>query len=262
MLKFLLLLLTCFSLTAFSQTIPPEKIVLTSTNHVLINQAITQKSVAKAQLDIINVAQKTPENEPIYLVLDSPGGSVSAGRLLIDTINALPHKVHTISLFAASMAYIIAQNLDTRYVLPSSTLMSHRMRIGGLSGQVPGELEARLKNVKQMGNEIDSQIANRIGISFKDYRNSIYDELWLTGYSSVFFNHADKIASVTCDKSLNGTHFKDFIIFGLKIQVEFANCPLIGGFLSIKVPQRKAKKVKQEFLKKYNNRYENIQFTL
>ena len=137
--KLLLALLLTISSMAFGKKAnKPEKIVLNDKNTISFNQAFTAPYITTKQLEIIQKSAANPDME-LYIVLYTPGGSIDAGELFIDTIQALPNKVHTITIFAASMGYNLAQALNTRYILRSGTLMSHRARVSGISGQVPGE---------------------------------------------------------------------------------------------------------------------------
>jgi ATP-dependent protease ClpP protease subunit len=211
-----------------------ETIVLTEDNHVLFSGVVTEESVAKAQVELVKIAVKTRMSQPIYLVIDSPGGSVMAGNRFIDFANSFPHKINAICLFCASMGYHMFQSLDERIVYPSSTLMSHRVSINGLSGQVPGEAVTRLNEIIAVSNEMDAKVAKRVGISLKAYQELIYDELWLSGEAAVKTNHADKMTKIRCADSLFKSTNKETIntLFG-SVEVETSKCPLVSGFLGV-----------------------------
>jgi ATP-dependent Clp protease protease subunit len=229
---------------------------------ILINDAIDSESIAKAQLKLFKLAAELPVDEPIYLFLDTPGGSITAGRLFIDTVKGVPHKVHTITLTAASMGYIIAQHLDNRYILESGTMMSHRARIGGLSGQIPGEVDSRLRNIRQEITEINETVANRLGVPRRFYEKWIHDELWLSGKDAVFFGHADEIPVVTCDESLMDTYTKEVSNFFFSASVEFSKCPLIRG--PLKITQKGVKKlnnIRELVEKELKLKYKKIELT-
>jgi len=184
-----------------------KSITLRKNNTVVMNEAFNASSVAKVQQQLLFLALKTKKD--IYLVLNTPGGSVSAGQELIHFANNLPNKVHTITVFAASMGYLTAQHLGKRYIVPHGAFMSHRASISGLSGQVPGEANSRLKYISQQVKELSINTAKRVGVSYKSYMSSIYNELWLTANEAVRLNHADEVVNVKCDKSLSKTHIKN-----------------------------------------------------
>lgn len=213
-------------------------IVLEKSNTVSINSAIDEASVAQASSELQKLCND--HKKDIYLVLYSPGGSVTDGSMFIDFVKALPCKVHTIPLFAASMAYQITQSLGTRYVIPSSILMSHRASLSGISGQLPGELLSRISFYSDMIIELEAKTAKRLGMSLKEYQALIYDELWLTAYKALKGNHADKLEKVRCGKSLMGTKTALYSLgfFG-SVEVTVSKCPLIIGPLEISNPEAK-----------------------
>lgn len=217
----------------------PKVITLTSENSITFNQAFTSSYVAKKQVELLSLLS-TSSAEDFYIVLYTPGGSISAGQLLIDTIKATGRNVHTITIFSASMGYQTVQGLGKRYILPSGTLMSHRGYVSGLSGQIPGELNTRVEMLQSMIDKMETVSAKRVGLKIDDYKKQIQNELWLIGSDAVKAGHADEVVLAKCDQSLSGTYVDSFrTIFG-PVQVEFARCPVITGYLSVKFGARRA----------------------
>jgi ATP-dependent Clp protease, protease subunit len=221
-----------------------DDVTLTEDNFVSFNQQVSDEYTSKKTLEIMKKAKK---GIPLYLVLDTPGGSVSAGLAFIDVIKSLKVPVHTITLFAASMGYQMVQELGTRYITPSGTLMSHRGAVGGLSGQVPGELNSRLNHIQSILNGMSARAAARVGMSKKAYDDAIINELWISGKEAVASKHADKLANVQCEKSLiEATYQQELLtIFG-KVTIVFSKCPLISSPISFSF----GKEVKPEDMKK------------
>lgn len=263
--KFVLLTLVAAMLgttaVKFVESKTDEAIVLTPDNHILFTGTVNDESVAEAQMVIGQLSKKLDKNDVIYLVIDSPGGSVSAGNLFIDYANSLPQKIKPICIFCASMGYHMFQSFDERIVYSSSTLMSHRASLGGMGGQVPGELESRLSSIKDTLFEMDSKVAKRVGTSVEDYRKLIYDELWLNGAKAVRMKHADRVAKIKCsDELLTGTiESKVMTLFG-PVDVTMSACPLISGILEAKFSKyfrsqaeaiREVKKVKRSVMANY-----------
>lgn len=223
----LLLFATCQF--AFSNVI-----TLTKDNSIVFDQQFTSKSVATKQIELLElVSKRTNKEDPIYLVLNTPGGSVPAGNRFIETVQALDVPVHTITIFAASMGYHVVQSLGTRYILPSGSLMSHRVRIGGLSGQVVGEANTRLQMITDISSYMDSVVAERIKMSLSDYQKLIHDEYWAHGVKAVKENHADEVTLVKCDASLNGTKQVTFRNFFGSATVTLSKCPLTVGPIDV-----------------------------
>lgn len=252
--KKLLLILTLLPLLLFGKTIE-----LNENNTISFNQAFTGTYVAQKQVESIGLCMQNIDKE-IYVVLYSPGGSISAGQMFIDTLNALPCTFHTISLTAASMAYQTVQNLGTRYVVPSALLMSHRAQISGLSGELGGDLNEVIKMLEDSVTELEEVASKRVGISLEKYRALIADELWLTAKKAVKTNHADEVVNVVCHKSLLGTRVETMRTFFGNIDVEFSNCPIIVS--PLRVVQNNTMKTDKTFLEYFNNISNRIEFSL
>lgn len=206
-----------------------EQLVLTSKNTVVMRDKFSASSVARVQGQLLELSSKLDQDDEITLVLDSPGGSVIAGMTLIDTVKALPQKVNTLTIFAASMAYQTVQNLGTRYILPSGILMSHRAYLSGVGGQLNGELETRIAFYKDLIDSIDVFTAKRVGLSFKDYQTLIINEYWAGSAKAIKDKHADKIVVAKCSQSLMATYNETVRTFFGRFTLKYSKCPLIRG---------------------------------
>jgi ATP-dependent Clp protease protease subunit len=235
-------------IVAASQSKSAE-ITLTEANSVVFNQQVSGEYTSKKTLEVLSKAAKA---NPIYLILDTPGGSVTAGLQFIDSVKALNVPVHTITIFAASMGYQMVQELGRRYIIDSGTLMSHRGSVSGVSGQIPGELNSRIAFLQSLLDGMSERAAKRVNMSKKDYDAAIVNELWTYGQSAVDSNHADEVANVKCSKELlNGTIQESVLtIFG-PIAVTYSKCPLITSPIEVNFSKgmkfEDAQKVRQEF---------------
>jgi len=230
------------------------EVVLTESNHVAFSGPVNDQSVAEAQVKLGQLSKKLSKSDTIYLVIDSPGGSIAAGNLFIDFARSVPQKIKPICLFCASMGYHMFQSFDERIVYPSSTLMSHRASLGGLSGQIPGELDSRLAWIKSEIDEMDEHVAKRIGVPVAKYKKLIHDELWLTGTAAVKQRHADTVAKIRCDNDLvtqTDEHKLELPFFGITVKFKTSKCPLITGIIDLEIIQNKlpAGKTKEDVKK-------------
>lgn len=217
------------------QRVRTEDITLTDKNSVRFNEEFSEVYTAKIQGEIIAKVSKLASDEPLYIVMDSPGGSVFAGAVLIDNLKALGHPIHTITIFSASMGYQLVQNLGTRYILPSGVLMSHRAA-GGVQGQFYGEIESRLQMIKDVVDSLDQVAADRTKTTLEEYKKSVQNELWAVGEKAVKTHQADAIARATCDKSLRGTESRFVNTFLGQIELIFSKCPIITAPIDFKLP--------------------------
>lgn len=212
------------------------KIILEKGNTYVFQGPVTQDSVGKAIYEIGKMDNKLTPGKDIFLFLDTPGGSVFDGVQFIDYIQSLDRKVHTVSLFAASMGFQIVQNLDTRYIVgEAGTLMSHRARLSGLSGQVYGELETRYNMIKSVIDMLDIKAAARMQITHDDYRQLIVHEYWTMGTSAVKDRAADERAKVICGKTLSGTNEIEGAFMGISFTAVLPACPLAKTLLDVRI---------------------------
>jgi len=214
---------------------------LNNKNTLVLRTPVSSFSIGKLQRELITKSASLSSNEPIYLVLDTPGGDVDAGNKFIDVANSIPQKITTITRFAASMGFHIAQNLGTRLVLPHGVLMSHHAHIEGFGGDVPGNGVTRLNALIRDLDLSDIQVANRMNISFQAYRELIKFEYWVTGPDAVRDHAADALVTASCDSSLEGEYTESVqTLFG-DISVQFSNCPLISEPLAAKLSNNTSK---------------------
>ena len=121
-----------------------------------INDATANVVIAQ----LIYLEGKNPDKD-IYLYINSPGGAVSAGIAIYDTMNYLKCDVSTICIgLAASMgAFLLSSGTKgKRFALPNSEIMIHQP-LGGAQGQASDiEIQAKhIQKTKQMLNKILSK---------------------------------------------------------------------------------------------------------
>lgn len=223
------------AMTAFSKN--PSTLVLSDDTTVVLRLPVMDDTAVAVQKELM---RKAKNGKPLFLVLNSPGGSINAGKAIIETAKGLGVPVHTISMFSASMSFIISQYLGTRYVLSSSTLMSHRASVDGLSGQVPGSLVTRAVALYSEINEIDMHIASRASMNVGDYQSEAANEIWVTGRQAVQRKFADELVNVRCDKTMEGNTAPVTLNLGfISLEVVFSKCPLLTAPASVTTPGSK-----------------------
>jgi ATP-dependent protease ClpP protease subunit len=225
--KFILSLLLLTSSIAFGRTIE-----LNDTNTVVLNDYFDSISVTRVTERLKELDQdSTVEDEPIFLVINSGGGSIFAGLELINFAKGLNREVHTISHFAASMAFETVQSLGDRLVFDYGVLMSHKAR-GVAYGEYPGQLDNRLAMNKRIVDLMEKQAVRRTSgkLTIEKYRNLIENEYWCVDTDCKKTGFIDEVVSARCDESLAGTHdlTDTFFLQGAKVDViySYSNCPL------------------------------------
>lgn len=261
------LVVALFSRSSVSKNNETETVVLSESNLLVLNNEVNGDSVgpliSKARSMDVGLAGRFGNNKkPMYLFLSTPGGSIQAGLELIEALNGIGRPVHTVTLFAASMGWQIAQNLGDRLVLKNGIFMAHHAagEFSGSFGGMPTQLDARLKLWTDRIKELDMQTVKRTKgkQTYESYIKAYDHELWDTGAKAVEEGYADKVVMIKCDSSLNGvsTHHTSFM--GLDLLYDLDSCPLntspmnvrVGGDLK-NMSQGQVEEVKKHFLEQY-----------
>lgn len=213
-----------------------QTIVLTNQNSLVMNQVIDVSSVGKLMKEASEIDSPIPSNEPIYLVLYTPGGSIDDGLQAIEYLKNLNRPVHTITMFSASMGFQTVEGLGTRYITENGTLMAHKAK-GGINGEIPGQIQSRLVWILRMVERLDDKTVSRTGgkLTKKDFQDMYENEMYLDGQDAVDAGLADTVVNVRCDDSLKATHSEVISFFGFNISLEMANCPMNQGIVSVGV---------------------------
>ena len=108
--------------------------------------------------------QMNDPKKDIHLYINSPGGSVTAGLAIYDTMQYLTCDVNTYCIGeAASMAAVLlcAGTKGKRFALPNSNVMIHQV-LGGAEGQA-SDVEIRVKHMLKLKNTLNGILAKHTG---------------------------------------------------------------------------------------------------
>lgn len=234
------LFLLTFYTTAFA-----ADIILNSNNTVSLSGPVDSESVSKVMVQLQALDSLKPSKDPIYLVLNTPGGSIFDGLQLIQFTKSLNRPVHTISIFSASMGFQIAQQLGTRYITEFGELMSHKAR-GSISGEFPGQLDQRYQHILSILEMMDQVTVQRTKgkQTLQSYRNLYENEYWASSRKALHDGFADEVANVKCDSSLKGFIEKNTSFGPFTIKLKFSKCPTITTPIDVEGVNDLAKKTK------------------
>lgn len=130
---------------------------------IMIGSAIDD-NVANSVVSQLLFLQAQDSEKDIYLYINSPGGSVTAGMAIYDTIQHIKPDVQTISLgLAASMGSFLltAGAKGKRHALPNAEIMIHQP-LGGAQGQAT-EIEIAAKHILKTREKLNQILAERTG---------------------------------------------------------------------------------------------------
>lgn len=230
------------------------QIILGVDNSLVFRGIVEANSVLSAERKLQKLVEKRGnKNYPIFLVIDSPGGSISDGDDFIQFSKSI-RNLHTITIFSASMAAGIVESLPgNRLIAENGILMFHRAT-AGFQGQVEtGEVESRLAIVKEVVRNMEIRNAARLKISLDIYKSLIKDELWLTAGQAVRLQAADGVVDIRCTNELINSMEDMLVDLGFfQFKLKFSNCPLMRSPI---LPQRKEDLVTILKYKKEINEY-------
>lgn len=121
--------------------------------------------VANAVIAQLLFLDREDSKDDIKVYVNSPGGSVSAGLAIYDTMQYLKHDVSTICIgMAASAAALLlaAGTKGKRYSLPNAEILIHQVMAGGIEGQAT-EIEISAKHVLKLKERLNEILAKHTG---------------------------------------------------------------------------------------------------
>lgn len=133
-------------------------------------------------------------NNDINLYINSPGGSVSAGMAIYDTINFLASDVSTTCLgIAASMASFLlaAGKKGKRFILPNADVMIHQP-LGGAQGQAT-DIKIASDRIISLRKRLNKCLAKNTGQSLKKIEKDTERDNYLDAREAVDYGIVDKI---------------------------------------------------------------------
>ena len=151
----------------------------------------TTASLVVAQLLFLESEDSTKD---ISLYINSPGGSVTAGMAIYDTMQYIKCDVSTICIgMAASMgAFLLAGGAKgKRYALPNAEIMIHQP-LGGAQGQAT-EIEIAAKHILKTKQKLNQMIADNCGKTVEEVANDTDRDNWMSAEEAVAYGLIDKI---------------------------------------------------------------------
>jgi ATP-dependent Clp protease protease subunit len=151
----------------------------------------TVANVIIAQL--LFLENQNPEKD-IKLYINSPGGSVTAGMAIFDTMNYIKPDVSTICIgMAASMgAFLLgAGTKGKRLALPNSEIMIHQV-MGGMEGQA-SDIKIRAERILKMKERLNQLMAKHTGKTLTQIEKDTDRDNFMTATEALDYGLIDKV---------------------------------------------------------------------
>jgi ATP-dependent Clp protease protease subunit len=138
--------------------------------------------------------QSEDPKKDISLYINSPGGSVSAGLAILDTMNHVKNDVSTVCVgMAASAAAVLlsAGKKGKRYALPNSEIMIHQP-LGGAQGQA-ADIEITAKQIIKIRAKLNKILADNTGQTVATIEKDVDRDYYMDAEESKKYGLIDKV---------------------------------------------------------------------
>lgn len=160
---------------------------------ILLGSGIDDNVANSIVAQLLFLAAEDDEKD-IYLYINSPGGSITAGMAIYDTMQFIKPKVHTICIgMAASMgAFLLAAGeKGHRYALPNAEVMIHQP-LGGAQGQAT-EIEIAAKRILFLREKLNNILAERTGQTYETLARDTERDNFMTAEQAKDYGLIDHI---------------------------------------------------------------------
>ena len=160
---------------------------------VLLGSEVNDAVVSLICAQLLFLESQDPEKE-IYLYINSPGGSVTAGMAIYDTMNYITPPIATVCMGrAASMgAFLLsAGQKGMRYALPNSQVMIHQP-LGGFQGQAT-DIDIHAREILRMRETLNGLLAKHTGQPIEKIAQDTERDNFMTAEMAQAYGLVDKV---------------------------------------------------------------------
>ena len=162
---------------------------------ILVGDEVNNTTANAIIAQLLFLEADDPDKD-IFLYINSPGGSVSAGLAIYDTMNFIKPDVSTVCLgMAASMgAFLLAAGAKgKRFALPNSEIMIHQP-MGGASGQAT-DIAIHAEHILRTRENLNKILAERTGQSLEQIKQDTERDNFMTAEQAKAYGLVDEVMS-------------------------------------------------------------------
>ena len=168
---------------------------------IFVDGEITDATADLVVAQLLFLESQNPDKD-ISLYINSPGGSVTAGLAVYDTMQHIHPHVQTICLGqAASMAAVLLAggSKGKRFALPSSRVMIHQPLIsGGLGGQA-SDIEIHARELLKLKEKLNQMLAEHTGKSLEQIERDTDRDNFMSAQEAADYGLIDKVITTRAD---------------------------------------------------------------
>ncbi len=160
---------------------------------IILAEEVNDTTASLVIAQLLYLESQDPDKD-ISFYINSPGGSVTAGLAIFDTMQYIKCDVSTICIgMAASMgAFLLAAGAKgKRYCLPNSEVMIHQP-LGGIMGSVT-DVEIRNRNLKKTKDKLNRMLADFTGKSLEEITRDTDRDNFMTANEAKEYGLVDEV---------------------------------------------------------------------
>ena len=163
---------------------------------IMLSEEVNDTTASLVVAQLLYLESQDPDKD-ISLYINSPGGSVSAGFAIYDTMQYIKCDVSTICIgLAASMgAFLLSSGAKgKRFALPNSEIMIHQPLIGGggLSGQAT-DIQIRTENLLRTKENLNRILSENTGKSIEEVTAACERDNFMSADEALAFGLIDRV---------------------------------------------------------------------
>lgn len=163
---------------------------------VFINGIIDEITANSVVAQLLYLDAENSEKE-ICLYINSPGGSVTAGMAIYDTMRHIKAPVHTIGIgLAASMGALLLASGNSRSVLPHTKVMIHQPLIAGGVGGKETDIAIIAKDLSSTRHTMAEILSKHTGKTIKKLERDIENDNYMNANDALEYGICDDIIKI------------------------------------------------------------------
>ncbi|MEG1256942.1 ATP-dependent Clp endopeptidase proteolytic subunit ClpP [Clostridium sp.] len=160
---------------------------------IFLSDEVNDVTASLTVAQLLFLESEDPDKD-IYLYINSPGGSITSGMAIYDTMNYIKPEVSTICIgMAASMgAFLLAAGQKgKRYALPNSEIMIHQP-LGGFKGQAT-DIDIHARRILKTKETLNEILSERTGQSLDKIKNDVERDYFMSADEAKEYGLVDEV---------------------------------------------------------------------
>jgi ATP-dependent Clp protease protease subunit len=169
---------------------------------VFLGSVVTDDVANLITAQLLFLESEDPDRD-VFFYINSPGGSVTAGLAIYDTMQYVRPQISTVCVGqAASMGAVLlaAGAKGKRYALPHSRIMIHQP-LGGFQGQA-ADIDIQAREILRMREDLNNILMKHTGQSLKKIEKDTDRDLFLNGKQAQEYGLVDEVIATRPESSL------------------------------------------------------------